>query len=221
MPATPKDSIPQLRIPPTSEMQQYWQNPEFNYSENFTPQGENFIEWLFRKFFEWLGDIFGKGRVEDAWVYIKIGLIIFALYFVLTKIFKIGIFNIFSKKNKKAANQVMMHNWQEDIHELDFDKKITDALQQKHYREAIRLRFLKILKLLTDNDFIHWSIEKTNRDYLSELTQNRLYQPFNDIVLIFDYIWYGEYEIKNQDEYLKFERQFTATEKIIEQYAKN
>ncbi len=216
-----QDSIPPLRIPPVSEMQQYWQNPELNYTEDFTPKGENFIEWLFRKFFEWLADIFGKGRVDDAWTYIKIGLIIFALYFVITKIFKIGIFNIFGKKNKKAANRVIMNDWQENIHELDFDKKIIAALQQNNYREAVRLRFLKILKLLTDNDFIHWSIEKTNRDYLSELTQNRLHQSFNNIVLIFDYIWYGEYKIKNNDEYTKLEQQFIAAEEEIEQYAKN
>ena len=210
-----QDTIQTLHIPSPEEMQSYWNNPDLTYSEEVAPQGENIIAYLIRNFFEWLEDLIGKAQVDTAWQYIKVFLVLFVIYFVLTKIFKVGIFSIFSKKNKAAANKVVLNDWQEDIHTINFDEKINRAVQQGNFREAVRLRFLKILKLLTDNNHIRWSIEKTNRDYLNELTNNKLHAEFKNTALIFDYIWYGEYSIKNNEEYKKFEQQFISTEHTI------
>tara|TARA_Y100000589_G_scaffold132495_1_gene126407 strand:+ start:73784 stop:74449 length:666 start_codon:yes stop_codon:yes gene_type:complete len=219
--ASKQDTISQLRIPTHEEMHKFWDNPDLTYNEDVTPQSENIIAYLFRKFFEWLEDLFGKAHVDTAWTYIEIILVLFLVYFVLTRIFKFGLFNIFSKKNKKTANQVILNDWQEDIHAINFDDKINQALKDQNYREAIRLRFLKVLKLLTDNDYIHWSIEKTNRDYLNEMSNKQLKEPFEKTVLIFDYVWYGEFDIETHDDYVIFEQQFIAAEKSLNNREKN
>jgi len=83
----------------------------------------------------------------------------------------------------------------ENIHEMDFDKLIEDALMKKDYRGGVRLVFLYSLKMLSDKNLIHWDQGKTNHDYLDELKQDELRGGFNDLNLYFEYAWYGNFTI--------------------------
>jgi hypothetical protein len=84
---------------------------------------------------------------------------------------------------------------EEDIHSLDFEKLIREAVQQQQYRLAIRLLFLQALKLLADHHHIHWQPGKTNHDYLEELTDDRLRSGFSELNFYFEYAWYGNFTI--------------------------
>jgi hypothetical protein len=55
--------------------------------------------------------------------------------------------------------------------------------------------YLKSLKELNKKNLIHWSIQKTNSDYLNELRSGPLKKSFKDTTLIFEYIWYGDFHI--------------------------
>jgi hypothetical protein len=79
----------------------------------------------------------------------------------------------------------------ENIHELDFNTLLDEAVQQQDYRRAIRLYYLHTLKQLTDRELIHWQPGKTNRSYIRELQAKALRTDFEKITALFEYVWYG------------------------------
>lgn len=124
-----------------------------------------------------------------------------------------------SKKNKGLT--ISTHNLEENIHEINFEERIATFENQEKYRFAIRYQFLSVLKHLTDTKQIHWNPEKTNQDYSQEIQNKRQKQEFEELVYIFDYIWYGEFEI-DKTAYNYFKKKFinfkikeaSATEQI-------
>ena len=83
----------------------------------------------------------------------------------------------------------------EDIHSINFDQAIEQAVQNSNYRLAVRLLYLQSLKRLADRNFIHWQLNKTNIAYVQEL-QGKRYQPaFNNLTLQFENNWYGDMPI--------------------------
>ncbi|MBK8474264.1 MAG: DUF4129 domain-containing protein [Sphingobacteriales bacterium] len=62
----------------------------------------------------------------------------------------------------------------------------------------MRLYYLQTLKVLADRQHINWQRYKTNRHYWHELRNTNLQQPFNQLTRLFDYIWYGEFQIDDQ-----------------------
>lgn len=110
-----------------------------------------------------------------------------------------------AKKNKKInLNEEELH---ENIHEINFPETITRFELQGDYRSAVRYQFLFILKKLSDKKLINWNPEKTNKDYTAELKASQLKNDFSDLAYIFDYVWYGEFDIEEQD-YQKFKNQY-------------
>ena len=81
----------------------------------------------------------------------------------------------------------------ENVHNMDFDSLIANALKNKDYRLVIRFLYLKNLKLLTDKEFIEWKPNKTNYSYQYEIENQTVRSQFMEMTLIFDYIWYGEF----------------------------
>ena len=57
----------------------------------------------------------------------------------------------------------------DDIKDMDLEELLTFHLTNRNYRAATRIEYLLILQKLDLNKEIKWSIEKTNRDYISEL----------------------------------------------------
>ena len=57
------------------------------------------------------------------------------------------------------------------------------------------------MKKLTQNHIISWEQQKTNEDYISEIEAINLKTDFANITRIYDYVWYGEFDI----DALKFE----------------
>lgn len=167
------------------------------------------IKRRFAKIFE---SIFGKvdplNTMQYTTVILRIvGVIIigFVLYFLLKFLVgKEGNF-FFSKKNKKLHidNQDLVEN----IHEINFQHKIENFERQQDYRSAVRYRFLSVLKELSDRKMIQWNPEKTNQDYLAEIKQPEMKSGFKELAYIFDYVWYGEFDI-NENNYNHFKQKF-------------
>ena len=95
----------------------------------------------------------------------------------------------------------------EDIHEINFNDKILEAVKEGNYRRAVRFQFLRILKQLSDNALIDLTSSKTNRIYARELKATLHYNSFINLVVIFEYVWYGDFII-SQNEYSSIEQQF-------------
>ncbi|KMQ66116.1 hypothetical protein ACM46_00695 [Chryseobacterium angstadtii] len=185
---------------------------EFDYS--VSKPKESFLQKLMRKIDKILQSIFGetvfRNSAKFTTVLIRLFAIIlvgFLLYFVIKFLMDKDGNLFFGKKNKKInINAEELH---ENIHEINFPESIAKFEREKDYRSAIRYQFLFILKKLSDKKQINWNPEKTNKDYVAELKNNQLKSEFGGLSYIFDYVWYGEFNI-DEDSYLKFKNQYQA-----------
>lgn len=82
-----------------------------------------------------------------------------------------------------------------DIQKLDTQALIMQAVKSGNYREAVRLNYVDVLKLLDKKGRIKWTSNKTNQDYVEEVSKSKLSQAFEMLTHHFDYIWYGQVHI--------------------------
>lgn len=129
--------------------------------------------------------ITGAGQVI-MWILIVLAGVAL-IYFIANAGIKFG-----KKKTEPEEEDAGADPLEEDIHELEFDPLIRDAIARKQYRLAIRLLYLRTLRLLSEARMIQWRREKTNMEYLFELKAQELRNDFSDLTLLFEQCWYGE-----------------------------
>ncbi|WP_294245990.1 DUF4129 domain-containing protein [uncultured Chryseobacterium sp.] len=174
----------------------------------------SFWEKLMNKVYRLLESIFGKtvftssGNIAGVLIRLfAIVLVGFLLYFIIKYfIGKDGAF-LFGKKNRKL--DIQEEDLHENIHEINFPESILRFENAGDFRSAVRYHFLWVLKKLSDKKRIAWNPEKTNRDYLAELEAPHLKDQFYSLSYIFDYVWYGEFAI-TQEDYTKFRDQYQS-----------
>lgn len=191
LPPTDSSAI-ELRSFDQVTIQKLKNNPELSYTQAPAVMSlwERFKIWLKR-----LVNSLLHAAVTTDWVSVLIvALALIAIIYVIMRLLKVDPFTMFYKTQAPLKAGVI----EENIHHLDFEKLIDEAIQQEQYRLAIRLVFLRALKLLSDHHHIHWQPGKTNHDYLDELTDTRLRTGFNELNFYFEYAWYGNFTINAQ-----------------------
>lgn len=132
-------------------------------------------------------------------------LVAFLLYFLIKYLLTKDGNWFFSKSNRKV--EIQENDLNEDIHAINFETSIAEFERTGNYRFAVRYRFLQLLKKLADKNIIDWNTEKTNKDYVAEMSKHALNSEFRDVSKIFEYVWYGEFEV-NRESYNKFRQKF-------------
>lgn len=84
--------------------------------------------------------------------------------------------------------------WQEawDLDTTSVDEALQDAVEAGNFRMAIRLLYLRNLRMIMDKGLVKPSPEKTNRQYAMEMAKSGLDQPFNRTSRVYETVWYGE-----------------------------
>lgn len=168
---------------------------DFNYSVNDTG-GVNLIQDALRKFFRWIGDLFGFDvdfidyQTLEYIIYGLLGL--GALYLLINFLLQSSATSVFRASEKEIDGFKYV---EENLTEINFDTLIKDALANKDYRLATRYLYLSSLKNLTNKNIIDWHYDKTNSDYISEIKDSTIKRLFKRISYIYDYVWYGEFPI--------------------------
>lgn len=168
---------------------------DFNYSINDTG-GINLMQRILRKFFNWIGDVFGFDidfidyKTLEYIVYGLLGIIV--LYLIIKFLLENPISSVFKTETKEIEGFSYV---EENIEQIDFDKLISKAIKDANYRLATRYLYLKSLKSLANKQVIEWHYEKTNSDYLNEIKDGQLKTLFKRVSYIYDYVWYGEFPI--------------------------
>lgn len=111
---------------------------------------------------------------------------------------------VFSRNTQKINVGTMN---EENIHFINFKEVIATAKSKNEFRIATRYYYLWLLKSLSDRTIIDWDIEKTNTDYLSEIKSAEFKKEFEFLSYIYDYCWYGEFEL-NEEDFAKAENHF-------------
>jgi len=155
------------------------------------------IKYLIAQFFYFLG----KGG--NLFSYIFYALVLAVLIFVFMKLLGVSPQNLFLRSKKiKPEN---MPVFEDDINALDFEKIISEAVENENYRKAVRFLYIKFLKILSDTEHIEWKKEKTNKDYKREMKRSKFFSEFSKLTKIYEYVWYGEFKIKQGFFYTVFE----------------
>jgi hypothetical protein len=114
--------------------------------------------------------------------------------------------SIFRKKDISLTNEDETYN-QEDIFSIKYTREIEKAAANQNYRLAIRLLFLRLLKDLSDRNIIQYKPDRTNFDYLIQLSSTKYYNDFFRLTRNYEYSWYGKFEV-NREGYARIKADF-------------
>lgn len=203
------------------EIRTFEENFKDNYqdSDYIYEQAVKESNWWDR-FKQWLADLFKRlfnlssdsvsGKVVDILIKsLAVILIVFVIYLIVKSIMNGEGQWIFGKSSDKKV--IHYEDIEKNIHLVDFEKLIKETLKSGEQRLSIRYYYLWLLKKMSDKNLIEWDIEKTNSDYLYEIKEQTLKSDFEYASYLYNYIWYGEFELDETT----FEKAKAAFEKII------
>jgi hypothetical protein len=102
-------------------------------------------------------------------------------------------------QQKKGAIPITVENVEDNIYESDLDRFIREALEKENYSQAVRLYYLAIIKELSLKKWIKWKKDKTNRDYIRELSNTKYQGSFRNVTRMFERVWYGKQKLHGTD----------------------
>ncbi|MBQ4822404.1 DUF4129 domain-containing protein [Aquimarina sp. MMG016] len=212
---TPKD----VKKFDNQKIEEFQADDAFNYTEYEEPDNawtrlKKWFGQIITKFIKWL---FGVDEVSGFWlVVLQIlpYLIVIGVIFLLIWLFmKVNPSDMLFEKQK--APQVELTEDEDIIQNQDIQQLIQQALQNKNYRLAIRYYYLFVLKKLSDQEIIAWESQKTNMDYIKELSDDSLKNQFKVITRLYDFIWYGSFEV-DENSYQQAEKEFKSMTNTIQ-----
>ena len=126
----------------------------------------------------------------EALKYLLFGIIILILAYIVIRLIAGG--SIFNNKKLPKDKVYSLDDIEDNLHEVNVEAFLGDALQQQNYRLAIRLYYLSILKGLSLSGKIHWKKDKTNGMYLLEMYNDPNIAEFRKTTYIYEYVWFNE-----------------------------
>ncbi|MFN0016343.1 MAG: DUF4129 domain-containing protein [Saprospiraceae bacterium] len=97
-------------------------------------------------------------------------------------------------RNRRIAHdgaEITEENLDTYLHETDLDRFLREALARGDYPQSLRVRYLQVIKSLSESGAILWATDKTNRDYLREMHAHAQERAFQQATRTFERIWYG------------------------------
>jgi len=105
---------------------------------------------------------------------------------------------LFSKKDVAVAGAESEELSLEDIFAINYQKELQKAEEAGNYRLAIRLMFLRALKIMSEKNIIRYQQDKTNFDYLVQLHSTKHYDNFFRVTRDYEYSWYGQFDVPEE-----------------------
>lgn len=120
--------------------------------------------------------------------------IVFGLILIIIRLLKMKYSSLFFK-SKEIPDNIYSSSLNNSDNKTNFNRLIQDALENRHYRWFVRYSYIHAIQRLSENKYIRWREEKTNRDYIKELTDMLLKLCFSKITNHFEYICYGNFTL--------------------------
>jgi hypothetical protein len=182
------------RIPDNKWIEQLKKDSDYNYLPAPKPESNFFdrwMSWIKRRFI----DLLTSKSYHSFWQYVIMASVAALVVFLL---YKAKILN-FVFPPAKDGDTLSYHIEKEDIHQINFDEAISKALLNSDFRLAIRLQYLKTLKILADSSLIQWTSHLTNQSYIQQLNRSPLGSDFEKITRYFEFAWYGGFPIRKEE----------------------
>ncbi len=200
------------------KIEAYKNNKDFNYTElleeeNWWTRFKKWVSNVWFNFWRWLlGDYESNGILYFLVSTLPYLIILGIIAFVIWLFIKLNPGARLLKSKEKP--EVFFTEEEEIIKTKDIRKLINKSLENKDYRLAVRYYYLLILKRLTLSHLIEYEFDKTNSDYIAEITSENVNQNFIKATLLYDYIWYGNFTVTEKD-FMKIQNIFTNLEHQI------
>ncbi len=183
-----------------TDLKDKYDSSEFIYERTAKNSG-----WWTR-FKQWLSDVFrdlfninSDAKAADITdVILKIFYIVIVLlvvFFIVKAVLNREGSWVFGKSSDKSI--IPVTDVENNIFETNFVTLIKDAEHNNNYRLAIRYYYLWLLKTLSESEIIDYDVEKTNSDYYNEIKNESTKKEFSYTSYLYNYIWYGEFDIDN------------------------
>ena len=144
---------------------------------------------------------FSGNFLNTTWFQIVTAFIILIILGILIlKLIKGNVFRFNQKIERNINYQLLDENLA--IDEMDLDKILVTVLEKQDYKLAIRIHFLIIIKQLDKSEYIKWEKDKTNGNYISEMSEQTELPDFMYLVLIFEKVWYGDMQLNINDYFI-------------------
>lgn len=191
------------------QMDKKYHSSEFDYNEDHIDR----LSWWDR-LQRWLNDFFSRIlphfniNLSKTVYYFAIGVGVLALAYVLYRLLAKGKKPFYGEANDAAD---MPPDWiEKKLMEINLNTHLEKALTDKNYVLAIRYLHLINLKALAEKHLIEWNYQKTNHDFLYELRAENLKKAFSQTIRIYEYTWYGGFDIS--------EHRFSQYRQLFEQF---
>ncbi len=185
-----------VRQPDQKFLDSYRSQKEFNYAP--APLETNFIKQLLVYLFNKIEELISFSKAIPLIFKILIwGLLIFFVFIIITQS---QLYQLFYSDKEIETPAFIITKSDNEI--VDYDDAIRQFKARQQFRNAIRVFYLKVINGLLTQGYIQFSKEKTNFDYLHDLTNDDLKSQFSGITSIYNHVWYGDVEI-NEDLFLR------------------
>lgn len=185
----------QIRSLNSRALDTYSQQPEFQYVDTKDAAADSWWTRFWRSFWRWLSSLREDSEPEEAtspaWNYVIIAAFVAVVLYLAIKYMHLE--NFFRKTPETIA--VPYSESLKNIHEISFDRQISEAIEKRNFKIAVRLHYLSVLKRLNDAGLIAWQPDKPNSVYLQELREKKYQEPFGLLTRQFEYVWYGDFPL--------------------------
>ncbi len=181
------------------QIKDYQNDSDFDYTEALEEDNwwTHFKQWLndiWSSFIRWLlgsDEVTGTGSVLiRLFPYLIIASLIGLLIWVFTRM-DTGQLSL----EKRQTAQAFLSDDEELIKRDDIQTLIDKAIAEGNYRLAIRFYYLLALQKMSTKELIDWQVQKTNHEYIYEVEDLNVRKQFRHVTDIYDYIWYGNFEV--------------------------
>ncbi|HSP10963.1 MAG TPA: DUF4129 domain-containing protein [Salegentibacter sp.] len=191
---------------------------DFGYLERETSTGwwTQFKGWINRKFHAFLDWLFGSyepGSIMEIFITIIPYLLLLMVLFLVAWLF-VKLNPAYASAPSGKEPKVFFSEEEKIIKSEDIRKLISKAISEENYRLAIRYHYLDTLRIMDQHGIIEYGFDKTNQDYSAEIKTEALQDQFKRITRIYEYSWYGEFQVSRENFKLA-ENEFLKSEKII------
>ena len=182
---------------------------------NFLEHAWNWLGRMVKKILAWGLDDIGSavGTIKAILEVIPYVILGVALYFIIRFFMGVNQSSNAWDGNKRPA--VFASDEEELIKNENLEQLIQEAVDVSNYKLAVRYYYLLVLKKLSEKELVIWRQEKTNEEYVAEINKAHLRQDFMETTRVYDFVWYGNFEI-NETDFKKVQALFiTFTKKIV------
>ncbi len=196
----------EIRMPSQERLLEISQDDRYHYNDlrDELSLWERFILWLRRHVAEW---ITSDGMI----MFFRItGSVLFILVLVLliNQIMKgeLGV----AFKNRGDRPVLNLKTGKDGISVAKLSELLEVAIRKKDYHQAVRYLYQLSLHSLREKGLIQWKSDKTNYDYLHELTGHPAEPEFDRLTYFYEYVDYGDFPID--------ERQFATIRNVFQEF---